>query len=310
MECPALTQSIAEATGRPCASRHTVCVPCNRALNACYDRILRALYTARTVAVVAQVWFEMSGAAAKAQRFPSDFYARLADSTPPPQVNPRSVSHVVTIFCINCCDAGLGGQVVEDIRKDLDRTYPGHTFFEHASNVKALKRLLTAFAIRNPEIGYCQSINFVAGMLLLHMSEEEAFWVLDVLVNEILSPSYYWYTLLIQTCCCCQCACMESKYQQSWLIVSEVLTGACHCSHLLLNLKLLCNTLAWCSSIMFALQRLVERLARGPESAGSPAVSLRATSLPRLEAGKGDAFNVVLVDRVLHWCVLWWLCAD
>lgn len=39
---------------------------------------------------------------------------------------------------------------------------------------------------------YCQSINFVAGMLLLHMSEEESFWVMDVLVNEILPPAYYW----------------------------------------------------------------------------------------------------------------------
>lgn len=78
-----------------------------------------------------------------------------------------------------------------DIVKDLDRTYPGHSFFEHSSNISALQRVLTAFAVRNPEVGYCQSMNFVAGMLLLHLPEEEAFWIMDVLVNEILPPGYY-----------------------------------------------------------------------------------------------------------------------
>jgi Rab-GTPase-TBC domain len=118
--------------------------------------------------IVLQVWFEVSGAAARAQKFPPRFYDDLLKTGAPVDVS-------------------------EDIVKDIDRTYPGHTFFEHEVNMGALQRLLTAFAVRNPEIGYCQSLNFVAGMLLLHLPEEDAFWILDVIVNEILPPGYYEY---------------------------------------------------------------------------------------------------------------------
>jgi hypothetical protein len=108
----------------------------------------------------------MSGAAARAHKFPPHFYEDLLKMGAPLEVS-------------------------EDIVKDIDRTFPGHTFFEHDVNMGALQRVLTAFAVRNPEIGYCQSLNFVAGMLLLHLPEEDAFWILDVVVNEILPPGYY-----------------------------------------------------------------------------------------------------------------------
>ena len=42
-----------------------------------------------------------------------------------------------------------------------------------------LKNILQAYAVNNPEVGYCQSMNFVAGFLLLvsGMRENESFWV-------------------------------------------------------------------------------------------------------------------------------------
>ena len=85
-----------------------------------------------------------------------------------------------------------------DILKDLDRTFPGHRFFNDASTQASLERMLTAFAVRNPDIGYCQSLNFVAGMLLLHMDEEKGFWIMDCLINEILPTSYYWCVAFAQ----------------------------------------------------------------------------------------------------------------
>jgi hypothetical protein len=42
----------------------------------------------------------------------------------------------------------------------------------------ALRRVLRAYSYYDPEVGYCQGMNFIAGMFLTIMSEEEAFWLL------------------------------------------------------------------------------------------------------------------------------------
>jgi hypothetical protein len=41
----------------------------------------------------------------------------------------------------------------------------------------ALRRVLVAYSWRNQQVGYAQSMNFVAGTLLIFLDEEEAFWV-------------------------------------------------------------------------------------------------------------------------------------
>jgi hypothetical protein len=42
----------------------------------------------------------------------------------------------------------------------------------------ALRRVLRAYSYHDREVGYCQGMNFIAGMFLTLMSEEEAFWLL------------------------------------------------------------------------------------------------------------------------------------
>ncbi|KAL4589144.1 hypothetical protein LXL04_002048 [Taraxacum kok-saghyz] len=61
------------------------------------------------------------------------------------------------------------------IEKDLPRTFPGHPALDDDGR-NALRRLLTAYARHNPSVGYCQAMNFFAGLLLLLMPEENAFW--------------------------------------------------------------------------------------------------------------------------------------
>jgi len=104
----------------------------------------------------------------------------------------------------------------EHIERDLHRTYPDNIHFKPDSiapnpsavsrfatatdittpanpsshllgpdtpSIRSLRNVLRAFAVHNPKIGYCQSLNFLAGTLLLflHNDEERAFHLLCIL---------------------------------------------------------------------------------------------------------------------------------
>eukprot|EP01118_Nematostelium_gracile_P004675 TRINITY_DN1557_c0_g1_i7.p1 TRINITY_DN1557_c0_g1~~TRINITY_DN1557_c0_g1_i7.p1 ORF type:complete len:360 (+),score=67.38 TRINITY_DN1557_c0_g1_i7:107-1081(+) len=78
-----------------------------------------------------------------------------------------------------------------DINKDIHRTFPEHPIYRSPEAKEKLKRVLCAFARRNKFIGYCQSMNFLAGFLLLFVEEEEdAFWLLVQIVEDIGSGFY------------------------------------------------------------------------------------------------------------------------
>lgn len=82
---------------------------------------------------------------------------------------------------------------LEVIERDLHRTFPDNIHFQKqpASQdepimIQSLRRVLTAFSIYNPKIGYCQSMNFLTGLLLLFMDEERAFWMLVIITSRYL----------------------------------------------------------------------------------------------------------------------------
>jgi hypothetical protein len=107
--------------------------------------------------------------------------------------------------------------VVDDIEKDLYRTFPDNIRFKppprpqvsppsessgqtgaSTSNqtpepeiITSLRRVLHAFALYNPRIGYCQSLNFLAGLLLLFVeTEEQAFWLLNIITRVYLPGTH------------------------------------------------------------------------------------------------------------------------
>ncbi|PSK55839.1 GTPase-activating protein gyp3 [Elsinoe australis] len=103
----------------------------------------------------------------------------------------------------------------EHIERDLNRTFPDNiTFkpdpspnspentspyddpttagFEETAIISALRRVLQAFAVHRPSIGYCQSLNFIAGLLLLFLDsdEEKAFLLLNVITTDFLPGTH------------------------------------------------------------------------------------------------------------------------
>ncbi|KAF2226461.1 rab-GTPase-TBC domain-containing protein, partial [Elsinoe ampelina] len=94
----------------------------------------------------------------------------------------------------------------EHIERDLNRTFPDNITFkpDSASNdpsspdafetpiISALRRVLQAFAVHRPSIGYCQSLNFIAGLLLLFLDqdEEKSFLLLNVITTDFLPGTH------------------------------------------------------------------------------------------------------------------------
>ena len=55
-----------------------------------------------------------------------------------------------------------------------------------------MRRVLVAYGARNPRVGYCQSMNYIAGFLLLFQGEEQCFWTMAAIIEELL-PGYHRY---------------------------------------------------------------------------------------------------------------------
>ncbi|EGD81366.1 hypothetical protein PTSG_02085 [Salpingoeca rosetta] len=79
------------------------------------------------------------------------------------------------------------------IEVDLRRTFPNNIHFQNKDQplMMALNRILRAFGWHNRRIGYCQGLGLIAGYALLVLEEEDAFWALTTIVEDIMTWEYY-----------------------------------------------------------------------------------------------------------------------
>lgn len=132
----------------------------------------------------AKVWMHYSGASKKLQENPGRYslFLQIVESDE------------------------TSNEYADAINKDLHRTFPdnsnfacdvqhpdGSTTVEPHSNekIQQLRRVLLAFSVHSPDIGYCQSLNFLAGFLLLILNEEETFWMLVTIVHDIFPQNMF-----------------------------------------------------------------------------------------------------------------------
>lgn len=111
-------------------------------------------------------------------------------------------------FAILKTNEGRTSMSTDDIEKDLNRSLPEYAAYQTHEGREALRRVLTAYSWSNPDLGYCQAMNIVVAALLMwafppclgspavdiafdsYMSEEQCFWLLNVLCDRLL-PGYY-----------------------------------------------------------------------------------------------------------------------
>lgn len=97
-----------------------------------------------------------------------------------------------------------------DIIRDISRTFPSHVFFQqrHGPGQRSLYNVLKAYSVFDRDVGYVQGMGFLAGLLLLYMSEEDAFWLLVALLKgAVHAPmeGLYLVTFLFHEFICFDC---------------------------------------------------------------------------------------------------------
>jgi len=109
-------------------------------------------------------------------------------------------------------EKSLLGEAIRIIGRDVPRTIPttwthdktrhlmetayNETSEEDRTNKypqfkKSLEQVLTAFVLRNKELGYCQGLNNITALLLALVEEEEAFWLLCSICEDLRPRDYF-----------------------------------------------------------------------------------------------------------------------
>jgi hypothetical protein len=157
------------------------------------------------------LWMLLSGANEERRRFPSNYYRNLlikhklngstyddeirrdVTRTLPslplfnPRTQPTSDSSHAPLNTAKTAASGASSMPVPSDTVPPTDSSPGVGEIYHptgSGGLARLQRVLVAYAIRSPSLGYCQGMNLLAAVALTQLpSEEEAFWLLTCLIE-------------------------------------------------------------------------------------------------------------------------------
>ncbi|OII72021.1 TBC domain-containing protein [Cryptosporidium ubiquitum] len=111
-------------------------------------------------------------------QFRGFFWMKLAEVESIKNENSENLYYQLTeIKNAPCCG---------DIYRDISRTFPRHCLFRDRNNhgQNSLFSVLRAYSLYNPDVGYCQGMGFIVGVLLMYMSEEDSFYMLISILDK------------------------------------------------------------------------------------------------------------------------------
>lgn len=117
-----------------------------------------------------------------------DVWYKCCDAPTKRRLQGVTTANVLGTSYVQLVEAGnnLGDiEAMRIIEADLPRTGL------KGVNQDVLRNVLVAFAAANSQIGYCQSMNFIAATLLSYLEEERCFWTLLSLIEDVLPPDYF-----------------------------------------------------------------------------------------------------------------------
>eukprot|EP01116_Phalansterium_solitarium_P016128 TRINITY_DN3674_c0_g1_i1.p1 TRINITY_DN3674_c0_g1~~TRINITY_DN3674_c0_g1_i1.p1 ORF type:complete len:561 (-),score=209.49 TRINITY_DN3674_c0_g1_i1:21-1703(-) len=153
-------------------------------LNVClnFHKKIQNLYLLRSFGVAAhgvcragRLWMICSGGYTYCIKTQTGYYCSLLNR--PVNADPDSDGYEHT-------------EHIESIEKDLHRSFPEHEYYQTQEGIDALRRVLVAYSRHNTSVGYCQSMNIVCAVLLLFLPEEQAFFLLFAICEQLI-PDYY-----------------------------------------------------------------------------------------------------------------------
>jgi len=86
----------------------------------------------------------------------------------------------------------ISDEIATQLDLDVPRTFSNFPKFgQEGDNALSLRNVLTAYANFNPEMGYCQGMTFLVGVLLMHTDEESSFWILFQILKKYRLSIFY-----------------------------------------------------------------------------------------------------------------------
>jgi hypothetical protein len=134
-----------------------------------------------------ELWLSASGGKKKMLQAKPGYFQKLC--------SPTEEDDEATLAAIKQIELDINrtSGVAEDNKDNNGGAY--QTFDFASVSLSSLRKVLIATSRELPHVGYCQSMNFLAAMLLEQLEEEEAFWVLISIADDILK-GYYTLSLL------------------------------------------------------------------------------------------------------------------